>query len=263
MNSIRSSYHPIDAAMLWCDLAAYQEEIRRADLLVWFVRTFPDQRPSFLFPPNPHHSGCVSLNAHLVQEAEIDASQRTIEKLRQRARSNYRGNATLLRCNRELSERLDACGIPSEASERMHNTIVGAMLEATLGKTKGGQVQSIYPSQAALVEEITRRFPGVGGLSKSTLDRDLPRLVAISRRFSGRNAALSGNAGHCLTMFFPVTKPSPPPSTSKTPVEPPSLLNTGLPDPDERLRVWKLKSPAKRTAQDVRERLQERENRRA
>ncbi|MCS4061308.1 MULTISPECIES: hypothetical protein [Pseudomonas] len=92
MNSIRSSYHPIDAAMLWCDLAAYQEEVRRADLLVWFVRTFPDQRPSFLFPPNPHHSGCVSLNAHLVQEAEIDASQRTIEKLRQRARSNYRGN---------------------------------------------------------------------------------------------------------------------------------------------------------------------------
>ncbi|MGF6391476.1 hypothetical protein [Pseudomonas plecoglossicida] len=240
MNSIRSSYHPIDAAILWCDLAAYQEEIlrvdvsqpgclrkhfpqwpsltkhlecicdaiicgelpatylgrpitsdhqvhheycsvRRADLLVWFVRTFPDQRPSFLFPPNPDHSGCVSLNAHLVQEAEIDASQRTIEKLRQELAVTTEEMATLLRCNRELSERLDACGIPSEASERMHNTIVGAMLEATLGKTKGGQVQSIYPSQAALVEEITRRFPGVSGLSKSTLDR---RFAEARRHFA-------------------------------------------------------------------------------
>lgn len=240
MISVRSSYHPIDVAILWSDLAAYQADIsridisqpgclrkhfpqwpslqkhlecicdaiicgelpatylgraitsdyqvhheycsvRRADLLVWFVRTFPDQKPEFLFPPNLDHSECISLNAHLVQEAEIEASQRTIEKLRQELAATTEEIATLVSANRELSERLDACGIPSEASEGAHNTLVGAMLEATLGKSKSGHVQSIYPSQAALVEEITRRFPGVSGLSKSTLDR---RFAEARRHFA-------------------------------------------------------------------------------
>ncbi len=240
MIPIKSSYHPIDAAILWCDLAAYQDEIlrldvsqpgclrkhfpqwpslqrclecicdaiicselpatylgrpitadhqvhheycsvRRADLLVWFVRTFPDQRPAFLFPPNLDHSECISLNAYLVQEAEIDASQRSIEKLRSALAATTEEMATLVSSNRELSERLDACGIPSEASEGAHNTLVGAMLEATLGRSNSGQVQSIYPTQAALVEEITRRFPGVSGLSKSTLDR---RFAEARRHFA-------------------------------------------------------------------------------
>ncbi|HDS1705620.1 MULTISPECIES: hypothetical protein [Pseudomonas] len=240
MISIRSSYHPIDAAILWCGLAAYQDEIlrvdasqpgclrkhfpqwpslqrhlecicdaiicgelpatylgrpitsdhqvhheycsvRRADLVAWFLRNFPDQRPAFLFPPNLDHSECISLNAHLVQEAEIDASQRTIEKLRQELAATTEEMATLVSANRELSERLEACGIPSETSECMHNTLVGAVLEVTLGKSNSGQVQSIYPSQAALVEEITRRFPGVSGLSKSTLDR---RFAEARRHFA-------------------------------------------------------------------------------
>ncbi|MCY1188261.1 hypothetical protein D9M73_293450 [compost metagenome] len=53
----------------------------------------------------------------------------------------------------------------------MQNMLVGAVLAVTLGKSKSGKVQSIYSTQAALVEAITLRFPGVSGLSKSTLDR--------------------------------------------------------------------------------------------
>ncbi len=32
MTSITSSYHPIDAAILGCDLAAYQDDILRVDV---------------------------------------------------------------------------------------------------------------------------------------------------------------------------------------------------------------------------------------
>lgn len=240
MISIRSSYHPIDVAILWCDLAAHQEEIlrvdisqpgclrkhfsqwpslqmhldyicdaiccgelpatylgrpinsdyqvhheycsiRRADLVVWFMRTFPDQRPTFLFPPNLDHSECISLSAHLVQEAEIDAYKRTIEQLRQELAATTEEMVTLINSNKELSERLNACGIPSEMSEGAHNTLLGAVLEVTSGRSKSGKVQSIYPSQAALVEEITRRFPHVSGLSKSTLDR---RFAEARRHFA-------------------------------------------------------------------------------
>ncbi len=230
MISIRSSYHPIDAAILWCDLADHEDEIlrvdlshpgsllkhfpqwpflhiyaeciydaivsgelpatclghpislhnqvhreywtiRRADLLVWFARNYPDEKPAFLFPQNLDHLNCVSLNAHLVQEAELDAAQRTIAKLHDELAAVAEEVATLTVCKKELTARLETQGIPSEASESTHNMLVGAVLAVTVGKSKDGRLQSIYKSQSDLVEEILRRFPGLPNLSKSTIDR--------------------------------------------------------------------------------------------
>ncbi|EOG3620427.1 hypothetical protein ACK9U2_002295 [Pseudomonas putida] len=230
MISVRSSYHPIDAAILWCDLADHKDEIlrvdhshpgsllkhfpqwpflhiyaeciydaivsgelpatclghpitldnqvhraywtiRRADLLAWFARNYPDEKPAFLFPQNLDHLNCVSLNAHLVQEAELEAAQRTIAKLCDELATMAEEVATLTVCKNELIARLQAMGIPSETSENTHNVLVGAVLAVTVGKSKDGRMQSIYKSQSSLVEEITRRFPGLPGLSKSTLDR--------------------------------------------------------------------------------------------
>ncbi|MDD2002009.1 hypothetical protein [Pseudomonas putida] len=244
MVSIRSSYHPIDAAILWCDLADHEDEIlrvdlshpgsllkhfpqwpflhiyaecifdaivngelpatclgrpisldnqvyreywsiRRADLLVWFVRNYPNERPAFLFSQNLEHLNCVSLNAHLVQEAELAAAQRTIDKLRDELAARVEDVATLTASNNKLAARLEAQGIPTEASEGTHNMLVGTMLEVTLGKSNDGRVQSVYKSQSALVDEILRRFPGLLGLSKSTLDRrfaDARRHLAQAKR---------------------------------------------------------------------------------
>jgi hypothetical protein len=230
MVSIKSSYHPIEAAILWCDLTDHEDEIlqvdlshpgnllkhfpqwpllhrlteciydaigcgdltatylgcpitsvsqvhreycciTRADLLVWLVRNFPDQKPAFLRSPNRDHAECISLTAYLVQKADLEASHRIIERMSQELTATTEKAAALMKINKELSERLEAFGIPPTASEGFHKTLVGAVLEVTLGKSKNGVVQSIYPSQAALVEAITERFPGVSGLSKHTIDR--------------------------------------------------------------------------------------------
>ncbi|WP_409488490.1 hypothetical protein ACK1U3_00020 [Pseudomonas promysalinigenes] len=230
MLSITSSYHPIDAAILWCDLVDHKDEIlqvdlsvpgnllkrfpqwplldrsteciydaiscgdlpatylgcpitsanqahreyyciRRADLLVWFIRNFPDQKPAFLFSPSLSHSECISLSTHLVQQADLQASQRIIQQLREELSAATEEMAALIKLNNALSARLNACGIPSELSEGTYNLLVGALLEVTLGKSKSGKRQSIYSSQAALVEAITQRFPGVSGLRKHTIDR--------------------------------------------------------------------------------------------
>ncbi|MGE8049785.1 hypothetical protein ACQKPT_15980 [Pseudomonas monteilii] len=230
MISIRSSYHPIDAAILWCDLAEHEDEIlradlshpgslirhfpqwpflhvyaeyiydailcgelpatylgrpissetqmhrpywsiRRADLLVWFLRTFPDEKPAFLFTQHVDHSGCIRLETHLAQQAELDTALRRIEKMNEAFSASTEEMAALIALNDKLSAQLEAYGLPSELSEGAHNLLVGALLEVTLGKTTRGQRQSIYPSQAALVEAITLRFPGMGGLSKHTIDR--------------------------------------------------------------------------------------------
>lgn len=230
MISIRSSYHPIDAAILWCDLSDHADEIlqvdlsqpgslrkhfpqwpslhdhveciydailsgelpatylgqpitsdsyvhrvyysvRRADLLVWFVRSHPDQKPVFLFSQNVDHSECVSLDAHLAKQAKLDFALSTLEELQRTYAAASDEMAALTTLNDKLKARLDSMGIPSETSEAMHNTLIGAMLETTLGKSKSGKMQSIYPSQAAFVQAILLRFPGLDGLSKSTIDR--------------------------------------------------------------------------------------------
>ncbi|MFA7892168.1 hypothetical protein [Pseudomonas putida] len=230
MISIRSSYHPIDAAILWCDLSNHADEIlqvdlsqpgslrkhfpqwpnlhdhveciyeailsgelpatylgqpitshshihrlyysiRRADLLFWFRRSHPDQRPAFLFAQNVDHSECVSLDAHLAKQAELDFALSTLEQLKQTYSATADEMAALSLLNDRMKARLDSLGIPSETSETMHDTLIGAMLETTLGKSQSGKIQSIYPSQAALVQAILLRFPGVDGLSKSTIDR--------------------------------------------------------------------------------------------
>lgn len=230
MISLRSSYHPIDAAILWCDLSDHEDEIlrvdlskpgslrkhfpqwprlhdhveciydailsgelpatylgqpitsdshvhrvyysvRRADLLVWFVRNHPDQKPSFLFSQNLDHSKCVSLDAHLAQQAKLDFALSRLEQLQHTYAAAADEMASLSTLNKKLRGRLESLGIPSETSEAMHNTLIGAILETTLGKNQNGRMQSIYPSQAALVQAILLQFPGVEGLSKSTLDR--------------------------------------------------------------------------------------------
>lgn len=244
MITIRSSYHPIDAAILWCDLSEHENEIlqvdlsqpgslrkhfpqwpnlhdhveciydailsgelpatylgqpitseshvhrlyysiRRTDLLVWFVRSLPDQRPAFLFAQNADHSGCVSLNAHLAKQAELDFALSTIEQLQQTYAAATDEVASLSTLNDKLKARFESLGIPSETSEAMQNRLVGALLEATLGKNQNGKQQSIYSSQAALVQTILLRFPGVEGLSKSTIDRrfaDARRVIAQAKR---------------------------------------------------------------------------------
>ena len=240
MISLRSSYHPIDAAILWCDLSEYEDEIlqvdlsqpgslrkhfpqwprlhehveciydailsgelpatylgqpitsdnhihrvyysvRRVDLLVWFVRSHPDQKPSFLFSPNVDHTECISVDAHLAKQAKLDFALSTLEQLQQTYAAAADEMATLSTLNDKLKARLDSLGIPPETSEAMHNRLIGAMLMTTLGKNQNGKQQSIYSSQAALVQAILLRFPGVDGLSKSTIDRrfaDARRLIA-------------------------------------------------------------------------------------
>ncbi|WP_409282237.1 hypothetical protein [Pseudomonas putida] len=244
MIPIQSSYHPIDAAILWCELSDHEDEIlqvdlsqpgslrkhfpqwpslhdhveciyeailsgelpatylgkpitleshvhrvyysvRRTDLLIWFLRSHPDQKPAFLFSQNVDHSGCVSLDAHLAKQAQLDFALSTLEQLQQTYAAATEEMAALSTLNDKLKARLDSLGIPSETSEAMQNRLIGAMLETTLGKNQNGKQQSIYSSQAALVQAILLRFPGVEGLSKSTIDRrfsDARRLIVQVKR---------------------------------------------------------------------------------
>jgi hypothetical protein len=237
MESIKNSYHPIDAAILWCDLADHTAEIlqvevshsgellkhfpqwpclhlhveriydaiasgelaatflggpvtpndhvervywsiRRSDLRSWLVLNYPEERPEFLFPKNTKHLECVTLNAYLAVQAERDFYVREFEKMHQAFDSLTNEMATYKEREHEFVAHLAAVGPASEASVRVYQTIIGALLALMLEKSKSGQPRSIYKTQAAVVDAITTLFPGIAGLSKRTLDRKF----ALARR---------------------------------------------------------------------------------
>ncbi|MDH0708874.1 hypothetical protein N5D53_20365 [Pseudomonas sp. GD03862] len=240
MVAYRNSYHPIDAAILWCDLADHESEIlqielshpggllkhfpqwptlhlyaericdaivngelpatylggpiglsvpeqraywsiRHPDLYSWFARTYPHEKPAFLFPRKSDHSLCVSLGVHLALQADRDVLLRELERLR----LTY---AAL--CNRDSPEFDDPTktptpksksGVLSENAALLLYVIVGALLTLILGKSEKGLPRSIFEDQAAIVDAMTTLFSGVRGLKKRTLDR---KFAEARRRFA-------------------------------------------------------------------------------
>ncbi|MGK0159281.1 hypothetical protein [Pseudomonas mosselii] len=230
MVSVRSSYHPIDAAILWCDLADHESEIlqiellhpggllkhfpqwptlhlyaericdaiingelpatylggpiglndplqrvywsiRHPDLYGWFARTYPHEKPAFLFSRESDHSLCVSLGVHLALQADRDVLLRELESLRRTYAALCDQASPELDNPTQAQKSKSKSGVLSENAALLLYVIVGALLALMLGKTEKGQPQSIFQNQAAVVDAIMTLFPNVPGLSKRTLDR--------------------------------------------------------------------------------------------
>jgi len=241
MVSYRSSYHPIDAAILWCDLADYESEIlqielshpggllkhfpqwptlhlyaericdaiingelpatylggpielsdpvqraywsiRHPDLYGWFARTYPHEKPAFLFSRQNDHSLCVSLGVHLALQADRDVLLRELESLR-RTYASLCDQEPLVQADSstKASKSKSKSGVLSENAALLLYVIVGALLALMLSKSEKGLPRSIFDDQAAIVDAMTTLFPGVRGLKKRTLDR---KFAEARRRFA-------------------------------------------------------------------------------
>ena len=83
--------------------------------------------------------------------------------------------AELTRFQAALSEgngsQRSAAACPSPRSETTYLTIIGAILELELGKTPAGKPQSVFESQAAIIDALEAHYhPRVPGISKTTLE---------------------------------------------------------------------------------------------
>ena len=165
---------PIDCRLL---------TIRHADLKWWMLHHYPDQRPTFLFGKQPAENEQVSIGTYLTLRADRDALE--IE---------LRANEAALR---ELLEDLKSIGLErenlralgktqsrlSERSETVYQRVIGALLETLLGTSPAGNPNSVFDSQAAIVDSITAHYEGIPGLSKRTLDE---KFAAARRSLSKR-----------------------------------------------------------------------------
>jgi hypothetical protein len=152
---------PIDCRLL---------TVRHADLKWWMLHHYPDQRPAFLFGNQPSVNEQISFGTYLTLQANRDALEIELKA----------SSAAL----RELLEELDAIGLErerlralaktqgklSERSEIGYQRVIGALLETLLGSSPAGKPNSVFDSQAAIVDSITAHYEGTPGLSKRSLD---------------------------------------------------------------------------------------------
>jgi len=152
---------PIDCRLL---------TVRHTDLKWWMFHHYPDQRPAFLFGNLPAENEQISVGTYLTLRADRDALEVELKA----------SDAAL----RELLEELKAIGLEreslralvkaqgklSERSETGYQHVIGALLETLLGSSPAGKPNSVFDSQAAIVDSITAHYEGTPGLSKRSLD---------------------------------------------------------------------------------------------
>jgi hypothetical protein len=152
---------PIDCRLL---------TVRHIDLKWWMFHHYPDQRPAFLFGELPAENDQIRFGTYLTLCADRDALEVELKA----------SDAAL----RELLEELKAIGLERESlralvktqgklnerSETGYQHVIGALLETLLGSSPAGKPNSVFNSQAAIVDSITAHYEGTPGLSKRSLD---------------------------------------------------------------------------------------------
>ncbi|TWC63020.1 hypothetical protein FBY10_11539 [Pseudomonas sp. SJZ103] len=157
--------------------------VRHTDLKWWMLHHYPDQRPTFLFGKLPAENVQISIGTYLTLRADRDALE-----------VELKASDTALR---ELLEELKAIGLEreslralvkaqgklSERSETGYQYVIGALLETLLGSSPAGKPNSVFDSQAAIVDSIIAHYESTPGLSKRSLDK---KFAAARRSLSRR-----------------------------------------------------------------------------
>lgn len=152
---------PIDCRML---------TIRHTDLKWWMFHHYPDQRPTFLFGISPAEKEQISFGTYLTLRADRDALEVEL-KASHSALRELLGELKAIGLERESLRTLTkAHGKLSERSEAGYQHVIGALLATLLGSSPAGKPNSVFDSQAAIVDSITAHYEGTPGLSKRSLD---------------------------------------------------------------------------------------------
>lgn len=144
--------------------------VRHADLKWWMLHHHPEQRPIFLYGEKSDDKEKISIDTYLTLHADRDA-------LKVLLRASENTHKTLL-------DELSAIGLErdhlhsfvethrklSTRSEASYLCVIGALLETLLGFSPSGSPNSVFKTQASVVDSITAHYEDIPGLSKRSLD---------------------------------------------------------------------------------------------
>lgn len=158
--------------------------IRHADLKWWMSQNYPDQHPIFLFGNQPLITEQkISIGTYLTLRADRDALETELKAKNTSLREILDDLKTAGLQRESLRNFAIATSSLSERSEISYQHIIAALIQTLLGSSPAGKPNSVFSSQAAIVDSITAHYPNIPGLSKRSLDA---KFAAARRRLSRR-----------------------------------------------------------------------------
>jgi hypothetical protein len=152
-------------------VAPHRLTVRHTDLKAWMAKHYPGQKPAFLFDETERTThAAINADAFRALQVERDALRAEREQALKWAHETLQEMEALRSERDSLRTRVERSATPGERSETTYLNIIGGLLELLLGKTPAGRPQSVFNSQASIVEALTARYPDKHGLSKRTLD---------------------------------------------------------------------------------------------
>ncbi|MGG5930792.1 protein kinase [Salmonella enterica] len=146
--------------------------VRHTDLKAWMAKNYHDQKPAFLFDTVEQqlHAG-ITLEAYQILQADRDHLQVRIKKAEDIFKEQKKKIESLEGENLSLRNIVDkSSGDIEQRSEKTYLNIIGGLLYLMLGESPGGQKQSIFVNQGAIISAMLAHFERVPGISARTLE---------------------------------------------------------------------------------------------
>ena len=151
------------------------------DLKNWIEKTFPDEKPAFLFSDAELNSYAVKSNVYRKLEKERDDLKKRLEEASEIFNALKEDNKSIKAKFDALKTEIDKAGIPSERSEITYQNIIAALLCCLSGKVKGAVPHPSFVNKSnkfvdtKVMEAILDTFPDTNTLSMRTFQRHFPR----------------------------------------------------------------------------------------
>lgn len=92
-----------------------------------------------------------------------------LDKTKARMRALVAEHDALLGERDSLRAMVDKASAPGERAETTYLNIIGGLLGLMLGRTLAGKPQSVFDSQASIIDALLITYPGKPGIAESTL----------------------------------------------------------------------------------------------
>jgi len=152
-------------------VAPERRHIRREDLKVWIAKTFPSDKPAFLFDEieRKTHSA-INADAFRALQADRDASSAEIKRLNKQQEDIIAEKDAIKSCLDRMTAAHALQNTPGERSETTYLNIIGGMLDLMLSNSPAGMPQSVFKNQAMIISNLLAHHENKQGISSRTLE---------------------------------------------------------------------------------------------
>ena len=155
--------------------------IHRSDLKHWMSKNYPDQKPAFLFDEIERTThAAINADTFRALQADRDALKIKLNTLETKYHATEEENKVLRKKVDDLTTNLKGMGAPHDRSEKSYQNIIVALLDYIQGNVPGIGKHPDFKSEAQLIEIVSEKYSGYGGLAKRTLEE---KFAAAKKNF--------------------------------------------------------------------------------